>query len=242
MEVESSEDNYDIFGLHVKILEGEEKNKQQKFFTVSYKGQNVDENEKFIEWKKTKKLNELLIICPECGTYFTNNFIDKCKCPRCEHIFCKGCFKEDCDICFKGLFISLKSILNYIYTKVLGNHKIWEQIIMYFFMLFQLWFSYPLQFIYYFGPMISDKSGVNIIYNDKYRRKGLIFFLSMIPYQIAFFGIYFTYLTFFLSLLFILYPPFNIYIIGLMWYIKKELFINNRNLSDFEDIFSEELL
>ena len=63
----------------------------------------------------------------------------------------------------------------------------------------------------------------------------------MIPYQIAFFGVYFTYLTFFLCLLLIIYPPLNFNLIGLLWYIKNEIFINNRNLSQFEKIVEEEL-
>ena len=64
----------------------------------------------------------------------------------------------------------------------------------------------------------------------------------MIPYQIAFFGIYFTYLNFFFFLLFIIYPPLNINVIGFLWYIKKEIMINNRNLSELDNIFEEELL
>lgn len=241
MENDNNEDNKESFGPHIKFLEGEEKNKKQKFFTVSYKDQNINENVQFIEWKKTKNLNELIVICPECGTYFTNNFINKCICPKCEHIFCKGCLKQDCEICFRGFLIVFKNILNYIHIKAYGNHCMCVKIMIYFSMLFQLWFSYPLQFIYYFGPLICDLTRENIKYNDKYRRKGFIFGLSMIPYQIAFFGVYFTYLTFFLSLLLIIYPPLNFNLIGLLWYIKNEIFINNRNLSELEKIFEEEL-
>ena len=113
---------------------------------------------------------------------------------------------------------------------------------MYFSILFQLWVSYPLQFIYYFGPLICDQNKENIRYDDKYRRKGLIFCLSMIPYQIAFFGIYFIYLNFFFSLVFIIYPPLNINGIGFLWLIKNEVMINNRNLSKLENVFDEELL
>ena len=54
MENENNEDNYQSFGPHIKFLEGEENNKNQNFFTVSYKGQNINENTQFIEWKKTK--------------------------------------------------------------------------------------------------------------------------------------------------------------------------------------------
>ena len=242
MENENNEDNYQSFGPHLKFLEGEEKNKNQKFFAVSYKGQDINENTQFIEWKKTKNLNELIVICPECGTYFTNNFIDLCKCPKCENIFCKGCFRQDCEICFKGFVITFKNVLNCIHIKAYGNRSIWVKIWMYFYMLFQLWVSYPLQFIYYFGPLICDLSKENIKYDNKYRRKGLIFCLSMIPYQIAFFSVYFTYLNFFFSLLFIIYPPLNINLIGFLWLIKNEVMINNINLSKLDNLFSEEFL
>jgi uncharacterized CHY-type Zn-finger protein len=242
MENENNEDNYESFGPHIKLLVGEKKNIKQKFFTVSYKDQDINDNSQFIEWKKTKNLNELIVICPECGTYFTNNFIGLCKCPRCENIFCKGCFKHDCEICFKGLAIALKNMLNYIHIKVYGDHNIFIKILIYFSMLFQLWVSYPLQFIYYFGPLICDQSKENVKYDDKYRRKGLIFLLSMIPYQIAFFGIYFTYLNFFFSLLFIIYPPLSINGIALLWFMKSEILINNTNLSELDNLLAEKLL
>ena len=96
--------------------------------------------------------------------------------------------------------------------------------------------------MYYFGPMIYLNEDEVIKYDDKYRKKGLLFCLIMIPYQIAFFGIYFSYLTFLIILLLIIYPPFSFNLIGMLWYIKRHFFIENRNIKEYEKLFQEEFL
>ena len=54
MENDNNEDNKESFGPHIKFLEGEEKNKKQKFFTVSYKDQNIMKMSNLLNGRKLK--------------------------------------------------------------------------------------------------------------------------------------------------------------------------------------------
>lgn len=235
-------DNYDEFGPHIKIVENNNKSYIKNFFTTSYNGQDVKNNLYFINWKNKLKTNEIIIFCPQCSTYFSKKIMSKTECPKCAYIFCNGCKRQECNFCCKEFFNVFKNILSYLSTKGYGNINICLKILMYFAMIFQLWFSYPIQIMYYFGPMIYLNEDKVIKYDDKYRKKGLLFCLIMIPYQIAFFGIYFSYLTFLIILLLIIYPPFSFNLIGMIWYIKRHFFIENRNIKEYEKLFQEEFL
>ena len=208
----TDDDDENAFGPH--------KTKYSYFFTILHKGQDVNKNPQFIQWKKDmEKINDLIIHCPKCYAYFPNKADTYCCCNKCGFSFCFGCNKEGCkmEYCFKWWTV----IIPYFGLKEYGDRNIILKISMYIAMLFQVLFTFPLQVLYKIGPMIMGDDGCGNI-NDyiKYRKKGLIFCFIMLPYQIAFLIIWFyiTSLIFFIPAIF--YPPYTVYWMGIFWYVQ----------------------
>ena len=166
-----------------------------------------------------KNTNDLIIHCPNCNSYFPNKAYKSCYCKKCQFTFCFGCNKHDCESEFCIKFLAI--IIRFYGLKGYGDATIFVKIIRYFAMLFQVLFILPLFLMYKMGPTVADINGFGSRENyNNYRKKGLIFCLIMIPYQIAFFGFwfYFAALLFFIPGIF--YPPYTVYWIGLFRYYQ----------------------
>ena len=213
LELENDEEN--AFGPHTK--DG------KHFFTTLFKDQDVSKNSLFIQWKKDmKKVNDLIIHCPNCNAYFPHEAIDYCNCEKCDFSFCFGCKKENCrsNECIKWFLI----IIPFFSLKEYGDRNIFFKILMYFALLFQVLFTFPLQAIYKMGPCVAGEDGFTNRDNYyRYKKKGLIFCLVMFPYQIAFIGFWFniTALIFFIPG--IIYPPYTVYMMGMFRYAQTHI-------------------
>ena len=229
-------DDDNTFGPHIK----EVNNYKKYFFTTLHDNQDISKNEKFIQWKKEmKKISDFIIHCPKCHAYFPNPADAHCVCHKCDFCFCFGCNKDDCDStnCIKWWRI----IISFYGLKEYHDKNIIIKILMFFSMLLQVLFTFPLQVLYKNMPNYMGNDGYRL--NDieeykKYRRKGCFYCFIMLPYQIAFIVFWF-YLT---SLLFvipgIIYPPYTVYWMGIFWYVQTHLhggtLFDDRNESIFD--------
>ncbi len=211
------------FGPHVKKVEEYGYTKTYHFFTLLYKDQDVSKNKAFIQWKKDmKKINDLVVLCPNCNVYFPNAANDNCSCDKCGIYFCFGCNRENCDrsSCFRWY----KIIIPYLGLKEYGDANILIKILMYLFMAIQVLFTFPLQVLYKVGPYLTGEDGFDSYKKyKKYRMKGYKYCLVMIPYQIVFLGFWLNLTFFFFFLPGILYPPYSVYWMGIFWYIQRHL-------------------
>ena len=211
------------FGPHVKERISYGYNHTYHFFTTLYKDQNVSKNPQFIKWKNDmKKINDLIVHCPKCYAYFPNAAYTNCSCERCDHSFCLGCKSPDCvsEHCFKWW----KIIIPFFGLKEYGDRNIFIKILMYFAMLFQVWFTFPLQVLYKNGPAIIGLDGYNNYEKYKeFRKKGLLMCIAMIPYQVAFIIFWFELSSLLFFIPSIIYPPYSVYWMGIFWYIQRHL-------------------
>lgn len=214
-----NEDN-NTFGPHSieEIVYGEVNTLH--FFTLSYKDQDVSKNKMFIKWKKDmKKVNDIIVHCPFCSAYFPHEAMDYCRCAKCRHRFCFGCKQRDCKEtrCFKWW----KVIVLFYGIKGYGDSNFFMIILMYLFMVIQTLFTFPLQILYKFGPFVLGEYGpCNYEEYKIFTKKGLLLSLTMIPYQIAFIGMWFdiTFILFFLPT--IIYPPYSFYSMGCLRFMQ----------------------
>ena len=88
-------------------------------------------------------------------------------------------------------------------------------------MVIQALFTFPLQVLYKFGPRASGGFCPDT-YEEyiEHRKKGLKLCFIMIPYQIAFFGLWFDLALIFFFLPSILYPPYSFYCMGALRYMQ----------------------
>ena len=166
-------DDEDAFGPHEKD--------KKFFFTKLNKEQNLKNNSIFIKWETDmKKLNYLIIHCPFCNAYFTTKPDYACSCSKCRIFFCFGWLKDSCEgFCIKWF----KVAISFLGHKGYGDKNLFLKILMFFSLLFQMIFSFPLQILYKLGPLILDDKG-----SDDYatsRKKGIYLCILMLPYQIA---------------------------------------------------------
>ena len=75
-----------------------------------------------------KKVNDLVIHCPNCSAYFPNAAYTNFRCDRCKFYSCFGCNKY-------SIFL----------FKEYGDTSIFIKILMYIFMAIQVLFTFPLQ-------------------------------------------------------------------------------------------------
>ena len=190
------------------------------FFTTLYKEQNIKNNPLFIKWKKDmKEVNDLIIHCPKCNAYFPNAAYTNCCCEKCEFFFCFGCFKENCRS--KDCIKWWKIIIPFFGLKEYGDRNFFLKALMFFFMLFQVWFTFPLQILYKLVPRILGEDGYNSrIGYEKYRKKGISLCLWMLPYQIAYIMFWFNITSILFVIPGILYPPYPVYWMGIFWYVQ----------------------
>ena len=95
---------------------------------------------------------------------------------------------------------------------------------MYFAMLFQVWFTFPLQVLYKNGPAIIGLDGYNNYEKYKeFRKKGLLMCIAMIPYQVAFIIFWFELSSLLFFIPSIIYPPYSVYWMGIFWYVQRHL-------------------
>ena len=223
--IEGLLDNEDenAFGPHVKEIEEYGQTYTKHFFTLSYKDQDVSKNKTFIQWKKDmKKVNDLVIHCPNCSAYFPNPAYTNCRCDKCGFFFCFGCNQHDCQS--KNCIKWWKIIIPFFGLKVYRDRNFFIKIFMYLFMVIQVLFTFPLQVLYKTGPRFTGEDGYSSYEAYyKYRKKGFIYCFIMLPYQIAFTGFWFnlTFLFFFLPGIF--YPPYSVYWMGIFWYVQRHL-------------------
>ena len=205
---------------------GPHTNDYDNFFTVLYKCQDISKDPLFIQWEKDmRKYNSYHIIvqCPNCNAYFPNEGDFDCHCRKCKFKFCLGCGKGDCT---SGLCIKFWSkIFHFFGLKEYREKNIIIKICMYFSMLFQILFIFPLLVIYKFGPLcLGDKENDGLIHRDKdikYKKTAIKLCLLMLPYQVAFLGFWFNvnFLLFFFPGIF--YPPYTIYWMGIFLHFQR---------------------
>jgi hypothetical protein len=95
---------------------------------------------------------------------------------------------------------------------------------MFFAMLFQVLFTFPLQVLYKNGPAFFGLDGFNG-YDEyqKYRRKGFLLCFLMLPYQIALINFWFNITALLFVIPGIFYPPYTVYWMGIFWYIQRHM-------------------
>ena len=146
------------FGPHIKEVNEYGRSYKKYFFTTLYKEQDVKKNKIFIKWKKEmKKINDLIIHCPKCYAYFPNAAYTNCRCDKCSFFFCFGCNRAGCNS--KDCIKWWKIIIPFFGLKEYGDRNIFLKILMYFAMLFQVLFTFPLQILYKMGPIFLGEDG-----------------------------------------------------------------------------------
>ena len=217
--INNEDDN--AFGPHIKEVQEYDQTYKKHFFTTLYKDQDVSKDPQSIQWKKDmKKVNDLIIHCPQCNAYFPNAAYTNCRCDKCSFFFCFGCKKGDCRS--KDCVKWWKIIIPFFGLKEYGDRNIFIKILMYFAMLFQVWFTFSLQILYKIGPGILGEDGYKSYEAyKKYRIKGLLLCFTMLPYQIAFIGFWFNITSIIFFIPSIIYPPYSVYWMGIFWLVQK---------------------
>ena len=125
----------------------------------------MSKNPQFIQWKKDMEKKypfDLIVHCPKCNSYFPNEADFDCSCKRCGFKFCFGCKRYDCGTanCIRAWII----VFHFFGLKIYRDKNIILKILMYFAMLFQILFTFPLQVIYKIGPQLV---GIDGFYGEK---------------------------------------------------------------------------
>ena len=153
-------DDENAFGPHIKEVNEYGTSYKKYFFKTLNNEQDLKKNKIFIKWKKEmKNINDLIIHCPKCYAYFPNAAYTNCRCDKCGFFFCFGCNKHDCRS--KDCIKWWKIIIPFFGLKEYGERNIFLKILMYFAMLFQVLFTFPLQIIYKIGPIFFGEDGYN---------------------------------------------------------------------------------